>query len=348
VEVNGTWVGRTPVTVLTGPVGGSLRIVVKRDGFETSTVHSVSAPGSNSIHVDLIQARTTPASQERSTPEPAPSPIQAERAAREVLTNEDVVKMVKAQVPADVIVGKIQRSETSFRLDTQGLISLKEGGVSDDIIRAMAAKQTSGVTPRIPKAPAAPPEPSTAARTPKVTPTTGQIPSIPPPSHTASDYALTLGKVELTGFTGFNLQEGTGQGTEPSFGGSLGLGINRFLTIVLEGSWNSTVSADFEGVEVQARVYDLNGGLQVNFPNNSRVVPYVVAGGGLLHATAGVKFFGADVVGDSATEFSPNFGGGLKVHISNTFGVRLEGKAFHPIDGGWGGRVTAGVFYQFK
>lgn len=44
------------------------------------------------------------------------------------LTNKDVVKMVKASLPADVIVQAIKSSTPDFDVSADGLISLKQEG----------------------------------------------------------------------------------------------------------------------------------------------------------------------------------------------------------------------------
>lgn len=58
----------------------------------------------------------------------------------QALTNDDVVKMVRAQLAASVILTTIQSASTKFDLSPAGLITLKEAGVEDRIIEAMQAK----------------------------------------------------------------------------------------------------------------------------------------------------------------------------------------------------------------
>lgn len=57
-----------------------------------------------------------------------------------VLTNDDIVKMVRAQLGVNVIRITIDTSNARFDLSPTGLIALKEAGVSDDVIVAMQAK----------------------------------------------------------------------------------------------------------------------------------------------------------------------------------------------------------------
>lgn len=57
-----------------------------------------------------------------------------------VLTNDDVVKMVRAQLGTKIIAGTIDASQAKFDLSPAGLIALKESGVSDDLIVLMQSK----------------------------------------------------------------------------------------------------------------------------------------------------------------------------------------------------------------
>jgi tetratricopeptide (TPR) repeat protein len=57
--------------------------------------------------------------------------------AAEVLTNDAVVTMVTAGLGAEIILEKIKTSQAQFDHSVQGLVRLKESGVSETIIRAM-------------------------------------------------------------------------------------------------------------------------------------------------------------------------------------------------------------------
>jgi len=57
--------------------------------------------------------------------------------AQEPLTNEAVLRMVKAGLGEDVIVGTINRQASKFSLATDDLITLKQAGVPDHVISAM-------------------------------------------------------------------------------------------------------------------------------------------------------------------------------------------------------------------
>src|SRR5438128_2029964 len=61
----------------------------------------------------------------------------AVRAQTEVLTNDEVVAMLKAGLSPTVIVNKIRTSKTKFNLSTSELIRLKQAGLDDEILQAM-------------------------------------------------------------------------------------------------------------------------------------------------------------------------------------------------------------------
>jgi len=61
----------------------------------------------------------------------------------EILTNDSVVKMVKAGLSAGVIVEMIQNNPGNYSLNSSSLIKLKQQGVPDKVISAMLAKASS-------------------------------------------------------------------------------------------------------------------------------------------------------------------------------------------------------------
>jgi len=105
-------------------------------------------------------AKTLPAAPKKSSPAkpPAPAPM----------TNQDVIKLVKAKVSEDLIIAKIRQSKTKFDVSVDALVALKEAGVSDNLIAVMMN----------PAAPAAPPPavPASAAPAPSPAPK----PAFPP------------------------------------------------------------------------------------------------------------------------------------------------------------------------
>lgn len=53
------------------------------------------------------------------------------------LTNDDIIKMTKAGLDEDVIVGTMQSNANAFDLSPDGLIALKKGGVSSKVLHSM-------------------------------------------------------------------------------------------------------------------------------------------------------------------------------------------------------------------
>jgi opacity protein-like surface antigen len=67
--------------------------------------------------------------------------------AAEPLTNSDVIALVLAKVPQDVIIQKIADCEPHFQLLPVNRIQLAKAGVPEEVIRAMEAKQNGRAVP---------------------------------------------------------------------------------------------------------------------------------------------------------------------------------------------------------
>jgi hypothetical protein len=63
--------------------------------------------------------------------------------AQEAMTNDEVISLTKAGLAPSIIIGKIRTSRPGFDLSTNSLISLKQAGVSDEVVTAML-EATSG------------------------------------------------------------------------------------------------------------------------------------------------------------------------------------------------------------
>jgi hypothetical protein len=101
--------------------------------------------------------KTLPAAPKKSAPAkpPAPAPM----------TNQDVIKLVKAKISEDLIIAKIKQSKTRFDVSVDGLVALKEAGVSDNVIAVMMdptapAAPPPAAPPSAAAAPAPPPKPA--------------------------------------------------------------------------------------------------------------------------------------------------------------------------------------------
>lgn len=80
--------------------------------------------------------------------------------AQQALNNDTVIKMVKAELSDDVIITTINASAGAYDTSANGLIALKQAGVSDKVIAAVVAKgAATAPSPASPPASAAP-EPS--------------------------------------------------------------------------------------------------------------------------------------------------------------------------------------------
>jgi len=107
-----------------------------------------------------------------------PPPQRQSAATAPGMTNADVIKLAKAGFSEELIIGSIRESKKrSFRLDADSMVELKNGGVSERVIRAMLSPDEA---PRaLPVA--APPAPEPAKPSPSIPVVTGS---------TASDTAV--------------------------------------------------------------------------------------------------------------------------------------------------------------
>ena len=76
----------------------------------------------------------------------------AHAAAAAPMTNEDVIKMVKGGLGEATVIQAIDGAEPGFDTSPDGLVKLKQGGVSDNVIQRIMARKGAG-----PAAAAAPP-----------------------------------------------------------------------------------------------------------------------------------------------------------------------------------------------
>jgi hypothetical protein len=89
--------------------------------------------------------------------------------AQQALNNDSIIKMVKAQLSDDVIVTTINASPGAYDTSPDGLIALKQAGVSNQVIDALVAKSTAAAS-----APASPD--SVAPSAPDVSAPTAPLP----------------------------------------------------------------------------------------------------------------------------------------------------------------------------
>lgn len=76
---------------------------------------------------------------------------QEQGAQGDIMTNDEVISLVKAGLSPSIIINKIRTSKSSFDVSTDGLIKLKKAGVSDDVVTAMQeAKSGRTMTSTVP------------------------------------------------------------------------------------------------------------------------------------------------------------------------------------------------------
>ena len=76
--------------------------------------------------------------------------------AQSAMNNDSVIKMAKAGLSDDIILGSVNGQPGSYKTSADDLITLKKAGVSDKVIAAMIAKSSGGGAPAAAPAAAAP------------------------------------------------------------------------------------------------------------------------------------------------------------------------------------------------
>jgi hypothetical protein len=120
----------------------------------------------------LLFSQSSPPPQ-NTTPAAAPPKKAAPKAApvTPVLTNQDIIKLVKAKLSDDLIIQKIAQSKTRFDTSVDGLVALREAGVDDRLLAvimnpASAAAAAPAARPTATPSANPPPAPSPASTLP--------------------------------------------------------------------------------------------------------------------------------------------------------------------------------------
>jgi hypothetical protein len=167
---------------------------------------------SGALSTCLAQAAASPAG-------PSDSP--------RVLTNGDVVQMLKSGFSDAAAIAVIQKAKTRFDLSSAALAELRYAGVSDSVIVAMLESGNAPANAPAPKEPAVPPAPSpvpAASPTPAAAPQPATPPA-PPPVWTHDGETPRGGGVfslALGGNYAFFVDQGFSNDSS-RFGGALGL-----------------------------------------------------------------------------------------------------------------------------
>jgi len=161
----------------------------------------------------------------------------------------------------------------------------------------------------------------------------------------------------------------------PMGGANVAYGLSSKLFPFVEASYlpgvlrQATISSNGISATEQGKfnMTDFHGGLHIRLLRpESRVVPYLVAGLGLIHESPGtlpvcatldnVTECGPGYSVPSSTIFAVNFGGGLRFFFSEHFALRLEFKGFKPtseptavadLSSAAGAQLGAHLFYRF-
>ena len=73
--------------------------------------------------------------------EPAPAQTTPQAPTGPTLTNDDILQQVNAKLADSLIIAQIKKSACAFDTSTDGLVKLKQAGVSDAVLQAMVEKQ---------------------------------------------------------------------------------------------------------------------------------------------------------------------------------------------------------------
>jgi hypothetical protein len=108
--------------------------------------------------LSLPQTATPPTPAKKTT---AATKSTTKSTAPAALTNRDIVRLVQAKISEDIIISKIKSSKTHFDTSVDGLIALREAGVSDRLVNLMMNPTADSSAPATApaSAPAAPPPP---------------------------------------------------------------------------------------------------------------------------------------------------------------------------------------------
>lgn len=82
--------------------------------------------------------------------------VAASGAAAEIVSVDEVVKMAKQGVGEDVLLAAVERSDGTYNLTADQIVTLKQVGVSEKVIAAMLRKKGGGVLPPVEVAARAP------------------------------------------------------------------------------------------------------------------------------------------------------------------------------------------------
>ncbi len=153
------------------------------------------------------------------------------------------------------------------------------------------------------------------------------------------------GAVELSGSTGVLLAP-EGVGNHPLFGGGVYVSLNRFLAIGADGVYSRLLDKQIQSVRTRADVFGLTGNVRFSIPTGTRVTPYAAAGAGFARENASATLMGQEISARHSNNPLLHAGGGVKIALGRSFGIRGEAMLLRYHDA-YAGTTSAGAYYEF-
>jgi hypothetical protein len=108
-----------------------------------------------SHYVRIVALTLATPKQEMAIPEADPTnevraaQVASPQPAAEILTNEAILRLVKAGLGDEVILGMVSSQQGKYSVDTDSVIALKQAGVSDRVIASMMTKASNTTSAKI-------------------------------------------------------------------------------------------------------------------------------------------------------------------------------------------------------
>ena len=263
----------------------------------------------------------------------------------QIMTNATVVQMVQTKISPDLIILAISKCTPAFQLDPANAQYMLRAGVTEEIYKAMAARQMGEPIPGFTT------QPSSSVGV-QETRGMNNIVAGPRAGQIDSEYGFQLGSVVAAGGGGFLYTKGV-SGIHPSFGGDVSVGVAKYLGIFGHGNY-SLIARDTYCSQgcISGSVNELQflGGFEAVGSNHSRVVPFGRVGGGLVRGIGTVSGYGV-TISASVNVPAVAFGGGFRVYANKHFGFVMDVSVLRTVGnygGGWLVVPTAGLFAQSR
>jgi hypothetical protein len=150
-----------------------------------------------------------------------------------------------------------------------------------------------------------------------------------------------LGTLQTRAEAGFNLRDSR-DGAQPSVGGGLDIGLNRYLAATTNYTWNLDYASSSGGFRARSSLHDLMGGLRFHAANQTRLTPFVAGLGGVVVVTANASYNKHRLYRDSLAQPAAGLGAGLELRIGRGWSALVEARAIRPREMYWFGSVGFG------